>query len=170
MRNQEEKIELQKNIHRKMCVRGINFWAACSTLYVSLLLFSSTPSLFPRRTFRIIPIKCIFLCVLFCGISWVNTQKYGNLLQFNTTRFFYKQRFFFNSAQCCLAFSRTELQMLLRYCLIYIYIYICIYIYIQKSLYILYFSIYVAISRPRPIYVINNIISLKQTHFFFVYF
>ena len=113
---------------------GCMLYSLC--LFVAFFIYSLP---LPKwRTFRIIPIKCIFLCVLFCGISWVNTQKYGNLLQFNTTRFFYKQRFFFNSAQCCLAFSRTELQMLLRYCLIYIYIYI----YIYKNHYTFYILVY----------------------------
>ena len=46
-------------------------------------------------------------------------RKYENLL-FNTTRFFYKQRFFSTHPQCCLAFSWTELQMLLRCYLIHI--------------------------------------------------
>ena len=36
--------------------------------------------------------------------------------------FFYKQRFFSTHPQCCLAFSWTELQMFLRFCLIHIII------------------------------------------------
>ena len=38
------------------------------------------------------------------------------------TRFFYKQRFFSAQPQCCLTFSWTELQMLLRCCLIHLII------------------------------------------------
>ena len=42
------------------------------------------------------------------------------LIFFWNTRFFYKQRFFLT--QCCLTFSWTELQKLLRCCLIHVYI------------------------------------------------
>ena len=49
MRNQEGKIELQKNIYRRICVRDITFLTARSPFYVFLLLSSSTASLFPSN-------------------------------------------------------------------------------------------------------------------------
>ena len=49
------------------------------------------------------------------------------------TRFFWKQHFFSTQPQCCLTFSWIELQMLLRYCLIYISIII-----LRHFLYLLY--------------------------------
>ena len=51
------------------------------------------------------------------------------------TRFFSKQRFFSTQPRCCLTFSITELQMLLRCCLmrisiiIHLHPYICVLIY-----------------------------------------
>ena len=121
------------------------------------------------------PIKIyILLWVILCVmISWVNGRKYKNLLQFNTTRFFYKQCFFSTHPQCCLAFSWIELQMLLRCWLIHL-----------TNIKHFIFSIFVSMSRPSSIYVvhmwsifyffslvfiiINNLI--KKTHLFFVYF
>ena len=69
------------------------------------------------------------LGMVFCVmISWLNGRKYENLLQFNTARFFYKQRFFSTHPQCWLAFSSVEFQMLLRCYLIHITIIIhCIF-------------------------------------------
>ena len=93
-----------KKIYIEKCVWGVSIFGLHALLSMSLCCFFHLLPPPKWRTFRIIPIKCIFLCVLFCGISWVNTQKYGNLLQFNTTRFFYKQRFFFNSASMLLSF------------------------------------------------------------------
>ena len=46
MRNQEGKIELQKEIHRRICVRQITFLAARAPSYVIFCQFSlPTPSL-----------------------------------------------------------------------------------------------------------------------------
>ena len=47
MKNQEGKIELQKNIDTRICVRDITFLTARSPFYVFSLLSPSTPSLFP---------------------------------------------------------------------------------------------------------------------------
>ena len=59
------------------------------------------------------------------------------------SRFFYKKRFFSTQPKCYLTFSWTELQMLLRCCLIHISI-ILFFIFI----------IFVSMSRPRSIYVV----------------
>ena len=74
---------------------------------------------------------------------------------------FYKQRFFSTQPQCCLTFLQTELQMLLRCCLIHITIII-----MRHSLYLV--AIFVPMSRPMSI----NVISLWsvfnfQPHFHF---
>ena len=45
MRNQEGKIELQKKVHRRICVRDITFLTTRPPFYVFLLLSLST--LFP---------------------------------------------------------------------------------------------------------------------------
>ena len=91
------------------------------------------------------PIKIyILLWVILCVmISWVNGRKYKNLLQFNTTRFFYKQCFFSTHPQCCLAFSWIELQMLLRCWLIHL-----------TNIKHFIFSIFASMSRPSSIYVV----------------
>ena len=60
---------------------------------------------------------------------WVSTL----FLQFPTTRFFHKQRFFSTQPQCCSTFLWIELQMLLRCCLIHISIII-----LRHFLYLLY--------------------------------
>ena len=41
MRNQKEKIELQKKVHRRICVRNITFLAARPSLYVIFFRFFS---------------------------------------------------------------------------------------------------------------------------------
>ena len=48
MRKLEGKIELQKKIHREICVRDITFLTARSPFYAFLLLFSSNSSPFPN--------------------------------------------------------------------------------------------------------------------------
>ena len=60
MRVQEEKIELQKKVHRRIFVRNTTFLAACPPSYVIFLsLFSSTPSL---SSTPILPRKKYFCC------------------------------------------------------------------------------------------------------------
>ena len=51
MRNQEEKIELQKKVHGRICVRDITFLTTRRPFYVFLLVSSSTPSPFPSEAF-----------------------------------------------------------------------------------------------------------------------
>ena len=60
--------------------------------------------------------------------------------------FFYKQRFFSTQPRCCLTFSRIELQMLLRCCLLRITI--CTETHFM-------FSIFVSMSRPTSINVVS---------------
>ena len=61
------------------------------------------------------------------------------------TRFFYKQRFFSTQPQYCLAFSWTELQMLLRCCLIHISIMI-----LWRFIHLLYFCLCLHLSIFMP--------------------
>ena len=159
MTNQEGKIELQKKVHRRICVKDITCLTARSPFYVFLLLSSSPHSLW--RTCGMAPIKIyiytyLLLWVVFCVmISWVNCWKherrYENI-SYNLILhgFLYKQRFFSTHPQCCLAFSRIGLQMLLRCGLIHITIII------HFTFYIWYI---VSMSMPR---------SIKQTHLFFI--
>ena len=51
MRNQEEKIELQKKVHGRISVRDITFLTTRRPFYVFLLVSSSTPSPFPSDAF-----------------------------------------------------------------------------------------------------------------------
>ena len=51
MRNQKRKIELQRKVHRSICMRDITFLTARSPFYAFLLLSFSTPSPFPSDTF-----------------------------------------------------------------------------------------------------------------------
>ena len=46
----KRKAELQKKVHRSICVRDITFLSALSPFYVFLLLSLSTPSPFPSDT------------------------------------------------------------------------------------------------------------------------
>ena len=146
MRNQKGKTELQKNVHRRICVRDITVFD-CTLFFqcVFAAFFGYSLSLPKWRICRMTPIKIyILLCVVFClMISLPNSRKYENLLQFNTTHFFYKQCFFSTHPQCCLVFSLTELQMLLRWCLIHITIIIHFIL-----------SIFASMSRPSSIYVV----------------
>ena len=57
MRKQKGKIELQKKVHRSICVRDITFLTARSPFYVFLLLFLSTPSPFPSDTLAVWPLQ-----------------------------------------------------------------------------------------------------------------
>ena len=95
-----------------------------------------------------VPVKIyLLLWVVFCVmISWLNDRKYENLLQFNTTRFFYKNTFS-TQRQCCLAFLWIEFQMLLKCCLIH-----------KTSVIRLYFifSIFVSVSRSMSIYIVHT--------------
>ena len=91
--------------------------------------------------------------------------------------FFYKQHFFSTQTQCCLRFSWTQLQMLLRCCLIHISIIIlrcfisllCLCPYLNLSLFMPYLreSIFIFVF---IFSVINYIISWIQTCFFFCFF
>ena len=93
------------------------------------------------------------------------------------TRFFYKQRFFSTQPQYCLAFSWTELQMLLRCCLIHISIII-----LRRFIYLLYLCpcLHLGLFMPylrESIFIfvfilimINCIISWMQTCLFFCFF
>ena len=94
-----------KKVHKRLFVRGYDsFLTAHLPFYVFLLLSSSTPSRFPSGALaEWLLQRYILLWVVFCVISWMNDRKYENLLQFNTARFFYKQRFF-NSASVLLSF------------------------------------------------------------------
>ena len=47
MRNQEEKIEFQKKVHRRICVRNITFWLHVLLLMSFFVVFSS-PSILQR--------------------------------------------------------------------------------------------------------------------------
>ena len=60
-------------------------------------------------------------CMIFCGQlgKKLPLKSFCRLMQI--TCFFYKQLFFSTQPQCCLTYSSwTELQMLLRYCLMHI--------------------------------------------------
>ena len=57
MKNQEGKIELQKKVHRRICVRGTTFLTARSPFYEFLLRSSSTPSPFPSGALREWPLE-----------------------------------------------------------------------------------------------------------------
>ena len=93
------------------------------------------------------------------------------------TRFFYKQCFFSAQPQCCLTFSRIELQMLLRCYLLYITV-----IMLRYILYLVYLCPYLGLGLfmsyicdlffifSLVFVVINHITSLKQTPLSFVHF
>ena len=68
------------------------------------------------------PYKDIHIAMdVFCVmISWENGRNRKISYNLILNAFFYKQRFFSSHPQCCLAFSWTNLQMLLRCCLIHI--------------------------------------------------
>ena len=68
------------------------------------------------------------------------------IIEKNINTFFYKQRFFSNQPQCCLAISWTELQMLLSCCLIHISIII-----VRHFL----FTVFVFMTSPRSIYIVS---------------
>ena len=87
-----------------------------------------------------IKIHILLWVVFYVMTSWINGRKYENL-KFNTTHFFYKQRFFSTHPHCCLAFSWIELQMFLRCGLIHITIII--------PLYILYFILSIFLSKVK---------------------
>ena len=92
------------------------------------------------------------------------------------TRYFYKQRFFFNSASVLLNFSWIDLQILLRCYLIHITIIILRHIhlvYLCPCLGLGLFTPYlcdVVFIFSLIFIVINQIISFKQTYLFFVQF
>ena len=89
MRNQEGKIKLQKKVHRRICIRDIDFFDCTSSFLCHfLLLSSSTTCPFLSEVLAESPLwrYIILLWVVFCVItSWVNCWKYENLLQFNTS-------------------------------------------------------------------------------------
>ena len=89
---------------------------------------------------------------------------------------FLKVTLFSSQPQCCLSFSRIELQMLFRCCLIHVNIII-----LRHILYLVYLCLSLGLG-PFMLYlcdlcfifslvfiVINNITSLKQTHLFFTF-
>ena len=74
-----KEIELQKKVHRRICVRDITFLSARSPFYVFLLFSSSSLSPFASDTMAAIKIHVLLWVVLCVVMSWVNGQKYGNL-------------------------------------------------------------------------------------------
>ena len=84
----------EKTLEEKKLLReGHHFFDSTSSfLYLFVTFFVYTLSLFKWRIWVMAPIK-IYIWVVFCAmISQVKGRKYENLLQFNTTCFFYKQR------------------------------------------------------------------------------
>ena len=84
MRKLEGKIELQKKIHREICVRDITFLTARSPFYAFLLLSSSTPSPFPNDALAEWPLDTYIamggiLCDNIMSISCENERKYENV-------------------------------------------------------------------------------------------
>ena len=107
VRNQEGKNELQKKVHRRICVRNITFLTVHSPFNVFLLLsLYILPPPSQVTPLQNDPYKDIYfaMCGILCVIiSWVNGRKYENLLQFTTTCFFYKQCFFSTHPQLSVA-------------------------------------------------------------------
>ena len=70
MRNQEGKIELQKKVHRRICVKDITFLTARSSFYVFLLFVAFFIYSLPLRKWRpcgMTPINVhILLWVVYC--------------------------------------------------------------------------------------------------------
>ena len=95
------------------------------------------------------------------------------MLPFWYTLFLNKQRFFSPQFQCCFTFSRIELQMLLRCCLIHITIiilrHILYLVYLRLCPFLLCLCDLFFISSLNFI-AINHITSLKQTHLFLYIF
>ena len=78
IRNQEGKIELQKKVHRRICVSEITFLTARSSFYVFFCWSLSSPSPFPidvldeRTLWRYTILQWLVFCVM---IPWVNCRK-----------------------------------------------------------------------------------------------
>ena len=102
----------------------------------------------------------------------------STILRFiNKYTFFYKQRFSSTQPQCCLTFSRIELQMLLRCCLIHVRIIIVIHflylLYLCPCLDLGLFMSYLCDLFFIFIFIfikINRIVSWIQTYLFFCLF
>ena len=88
MRNQEEiKIELQKKVHKRICVRDITFLTARPPFYVIFCCFLRLLPPLPQLTqvaewplYRCMILVWVVFCVM---ISWVNGQKSEKCFQFN---------------------------------------------------------------------------------------
>ena len=89
MRNQEEiKIELQKKVHKRICVRDITFLTARPPFYVIFCCFLRLLPPLPQLTqvaewplYRCMILVWVVFCVM---ISWVNGQKSEKCFQFNS--------------------------------------------------------------------------------------
>ena len=78
--NQKVDIELQKKVHRGICVRDITFLTARSPFNAFLLLSSSTPFPFPNDALVEWPLDTyIAMGGILVMISWVNGWKFENL-------------------------------------------------------------------------------------------
>ena len=112
MRNQEGiKIELQKKVHRRICVRGITFLTARHFFYAIFFCILHLHPPFSQVTYllnglykKYIILRWLVLCVM---IPWVNDQKYDSLLQFNTswlaslrTWYYFRLYFSFSCSGC----------------------------------------------------------------------
>ena len=98
--------------------------------------------------YNIILIFLVWTAPKFLPTNVVNVLVFSKLILFritcfslNSWHFFHKQHFF-NQPQYCLTFLWIQLQILLRCCLIHITI--------IKVRHILYLSIFVPVSRPKP--------------------
>ena len=77
-----------EKITLKNLFEGHHFYDCTSSFLCQfLLLSSSTPSSFPSEVLAEWPLQryTILLWVVFCVMIWVNSQKYENLFQFNTS-------------------------------------------------------------------------------------
>ena len=80
----EGKIELQKKVHRGICVRDITFLTTRSPSHAFLLLSSSTPSQFPNDALAEWPLDTYIamggiLCDNTTSISCENERKSENI-------------------------------------------------------------------------------------------
>ena len=125
MRNQEEKIELQKKNTQKNLCEGYHFFYCMLSflcLFVFLLLSLSTSSHFPSDVLAEWPLQRYTYCYGWYSVWWYHEKMVEN------KKIFYNlilNAFFINNAflshpQWCLAFSWTNLQMLFTSCLIHI--------------------------------------------------